>query len=401
MIQSEIEGQPYVSGMLTVNFYDIKSDKEVYSKEYKFLTKVDTSNPNLTGQLSYFLPYSDYRAVIAAKDVNKGGNYDSAKFSFILEKIPEDSYGLSDIQLANSINKSENEESPFYKNTYEIVPNPSILYGETSPVVFYYAELYNLNAGTNPEQLKLRRIVLNSKKEEMYNREKIVPRVNKSIVEVGTINVHKFPTGLYTFVLALLDTLNNTNYIKSKSFYVYNSHIKDTTTTTFSDAEFISSEFAFLGENELNEAFAIAKYIATNVEIEQWNKLTEIEGKQTFMFNFWKNRDLTPGTVENEFKRDYYKRVSYANEAFSSFNRKGWTTDRGRVYITYGNPSEINRYPSQVDTKPYEIWNYDELEGGVIFVFADLSGFGDYRMMHSSKRGELRDDDWMRRIQAL
>ena len=53
----------------------------------------------------------------------------------------------------------------------------------------------------------------------------------------------------------------------------------------------------------------------------------------------------------------------------------GWKTDRGRVLILYGEPNEIERFPNQMDKKPYEIWHYDDVEGGVIFVFADLSGF--------------------------
>jgi len=73
-------------------------------------------------------------------------------------------------------------------------------------------------------------------------------------------------------------------------------------------------------------------------------------------------------------------------------------SDRGRIFIIYGEPSEIERYPNQVDTKPYEIWYYNELEGGVVFVFGDLTGFSDYTLLHSTLRGELRDDNWLRRI---
>ena len=42
----------------------------------------------------------------------------------------------------------------------------------------------------------------------------------------------------------------------------------------------------------------------------------------------------------------------------------GWKTDRGRIFILYGEPSEIERFPNQMDTKPYEIWHYNDIEGG-------------------------------------
>ncbi|HSD62676.1 MAG TPA: GWxTD domain-containing protein, partial [Ignavibacteriaceae bacterium] len=99
-------------------------------------------------------------------------------------------------------------------------------------------------------------------------------------------------------------------------------------------------------------------------------------------------------------KKEYFGRVEKANKLYTNIQRKGWKTDRGRVLLLYGDPSEIERYPNQVDTKPYEIWHYNDLEGGVIFIFADLTGFSDYQLVHSTKRGEIQDVDWQNRINA-
>ena len=66
--------------------------------------------------------------------------------------------------------------------------------------------------------------------------------------------------------------------------------------------------------------------------------------------------------------------------------------------MLYGEPTEIERYPNQIDTRPYEIWHFTEMEGGVYFIFADITGFSDYTLVNSTKRGELRDDNWQRRI---
>jgi len=68
------------------------------------------------------------------------------------------------------------------------------------------------------------------------------------------------------------------------------------------------------------------------------------------------------------------------------------------VYLVYGQPSEIDRYPNQTDTRPYEIWYYYDMEGGGQFIFGDITGFSDFMLLHSTKRGELRDDGWQRRI---
>ncbi|GBD89470.1 hypothetical protein BMS3Abin04_00175 [bacterium BMS3Abin04] len=78
--------------------------------------------------------------------------------------------------------------------------------------------------------------------------------------------------------------------------------------------------------------------------------------------------------------------------------KKGFKTDRGRVYLEYGPPDQIDRYPNQTGQKPYEVWQYQSIEGGVIFIFADLTGYSDYELLTSTKRGEVRDDNWQRRI---
>ncbi|HQJ47156.1 MAG TPA: GWxTD domain-containing protein, partial [Ignavibacteriaceae bacterium] len=101
---------------------------------------------------------------------------------------------------------------------------------------------------------------------------------------------------------------------------------------------------------------------------------------------------------ENEYFRQYLQRVALSNERFTSMGKPGWKTDRGRVYLLYGEPTEIERYPNQLETRPYEIWQYTDIEGGVFFIFGDLTGFSDYTLINSTKRGELRDDNWARRI---
>jgi GWxTD domain-containing protein len=116
------------------------------------------------------------------------------------------------------------------------------------------------------------------------------------------------------------------------------------------------------------------------------------------MNDFWKARDQFSDTPQNEFFLSYFQRVEVANARYNTLSRQGWKTDRGRIYLMYGEPTEIERYPSQIETRPYEIWQYTEIEGGVFFIFADLLGFSDYNLIHSTKRGELRDDNWTRRI---
>lgn len=100
--------------------------------------------------------------------------------------------------------------------------------------------------------------------------------------------------------------------------------------------------------------------------------------KQAFFKRFWKERDPNPATAKNELMDEYFKRVNYANRQFSSFNLKGWLSDRGRILVKFGAPDDIERHPFEIDTRPYEIWRYYSLRK--TFLFQDYSGFGDYRL---------------------
>ena len=68
--------------------------------------------------------------------------------------------------------------------------------------------------------------------------------------------------------------------------------------------------------------------------------------------------------------------------------------ERGRVLLTYGRPDEIVKTPVQRQGKPYETWTYNNLENGSIFIFADLRGFGQYELIHSTYSQELNNPNW-------
>ena len=70
--------------------------------------------------------------------------------------------------------------------------------------------------------------------------------------------------------------------------------------------------------------------------------------------------------------------MNYANEHFSGLAMDGWLTDRGRIFIKFGPPDDIERHPFELETRPYEIWRYYSLRK--VFLFQDYTGFGDYRL---------------------
>jgi GWxTD domain-containing protein len=136
-------------------------------------------------------------------------------------------------------------------------------------------------------------------------------------------------------------------------------------------------------------------YIITDEERKAFKKLATDDERERFIEEFWRRRDPDPDTDENEFKEEYYERIAYANEHFSS-GIPGWKTDRGRIWIMYGKPDETETHPmggayerpsyeggGSTTTYPFEIWFYRYLPGvgsGIEIEFVDPTGSGEYRI---------------------
>jgi GWxTD domain-containing protein len=131
--------------------------------------------------------------------------------------------------------------------------------------------------------------------------------------------------------------------------------------------------------NNIDMLISQLQYIANETEMKHMkNGKTGVEKQKRFI-EFWKSKDPSPNTRRNEVMIEYYKRIKHADKNFSTPYDEGWKSDMGMVYIIYGQPNNIERHPYEMDAKPYEVWDYYELNRQ--FVFVDNTGFGDYRLV--------------------
>jgi GWxTD domain-containing protein len=136
-------------------------------------------------------------------------------------------------------------------------------------------------------------------------------------------------------------------------------------------------------------------YIISDEERSAFLQLQTNEEREQFIEAFWQRRDPTPDTVENEFKEEHYRRIAYANERFSS-GIPGWRTDRGRIYIMWGPPDQIETHSAgstynrpmsegggQTQVYGFDDWNYHYMEGigqNITIEFVDPTGTGEYHI---------------------
>ncbi len=125
-------------------------------------------------------------------------------------------------------------------------------------------------------------------------------------------------------------------------------------------------------------------YIITTHERDVFLHLQTDKERDMFIEAFWKQRDPTPGTPQNEFREEHYQRFKYANDIYGrSSPVPGWKTDRGRTYIILGPPKNVDSYSNVQNVYPVEIWFYygDPALGlptGFNVIFFKRNGTGDY-----------------------
>ncbi|MFQ5500411.1 MAG: GWxTD domain-containing protein, partial [Candidatus Zixiibacteriota bacterium] len=148
----------------------------------------------------------------------------------------------------------------------------------------------------------------------------------------------------------------------------------------------------------LEDRINLLKYQLTPNEKMTLERLTNI-GQENFIRQFWRDHAVPPqGSARNrEELVQWYDHVARAF-ADNVSHKSGWATDRGRVYLTYGPPSEVEEFPAPITGPPFEVWFYRQLREGKVFVFVDWSGSHDYRMEHSDVLGEKFSQDWDDRI---
>lgn len=227
----------------------------------------------------------------------------------------------------------------------------------------------------------------------------IIPVIDTSIqsinVEViGTITKNKYEVKDYFISKIKIDTCNGQNYLSfskdnfytTKNFIIknftdkyYDESIKITVKNPLDEKSEQSFNKIIYWENRpislLNIEFAI-KALGSIEKYEVVDSLlvAKTNTPEEKLFNYWKKYDPDTSTIYNELMTEFYRRVDYAVQNFSSFGANdGHLTDRGKIYVKYGKPSFINR-SSSVSGEMTEVWTYKNLNRKFIFIDEKNSG---------------------------
>jgi GWxTD domain-containing protein len=338
-----------------------KGKKEVagdaHTRELLVSRYADTQaiGTDVTDHLTFRLPPGKYRIELILTDLNA----ERPSFTTLPVEVPALASGqiwITDLHLGTVESDSTHAA---------LTPNPSRTFGEELPRFAASGEVVdNRPAASQDSTFALSYRVLNELQAVVAYGDTSIGRRGQRTPFLIRPAFGPLEAGSYRFVLELTRPLVKTKGQKKP-------------TPIRREKAFTVVPSAASAAIDLKTALEVLRYIATDAELAEMDRLRAQEERRSFWEAFWRRRDPTPETPRNEAMEEFYKRVRYADQRFG-VGGPGWKTDMGRIYIQYGQPDEIVRNPFRFDGPPEEIWYY--YQSRRTFTFVDRDGFGRYEL---------------------
>ncbi|HBF89204.1 MAG TPA: hypothetical protein DDX39_11230 [Bacteroidales bacterium] len=402
----------------TVKFVKNKNDKYQASVEITMLFKQNDTirsvdkytlnSPEIDDTLQVFPNFIDlqrnslkngtYIFEFSIRDINT----DVKPFIYkdaITVDYNESTFAFSDFEIVEKYSKTENV-NVLSKNGYDMVPYVSNFFPENIDKLIYYCELYNSDKLMADSSIFLINYYIENKIDNKpLSDYKLFRKLSPSklYVHFSEFNIEKLPSGNYNIVLEIRDKENNLLKMHKYNFLRSNPAFDDKKYDYLSQIGDVSFVDLFTSADTLREHLRSLRPISDNFEVifaENQIKGDDIQTMRNFFYGFWKKRN-----AESPYQAwlDYYKNVRAVNEFYNTAIKKGYETDRGRVYLQYGPPNTINEEKYETSSYPYEIWQYNEIAGKTnrkfLFYNPDLVD-DDYVLLHSDMPGEISNKNW-------
>ncbi len=349
---------------------------------------------NFMDQQRITLANGKYEFEISIKDVNaKVDPFISTQILTI--DYPKDKLSISDIELVESLKKTT-EKSIISKSGYDILPYTSDFYSEDFQKIAFYAELYNADKTIGKDEGFLINYFIESQEtgKLVGNYSGFARETAKQVnVILNSFTIEKLPSGNYNLVIEARNKQNDL-LIQKKIFF---QRSNPEATPLLISEDYLNSFVAQISKENLKEYIASVEPISTNVEINfATNQLKggDEDLMRLYFYNFWVTRNNSDPEAEwNKYKEN----VELANKMFATSIKKGYVTDRGRVFLKYGKPNTRSVFPSEPNAYPYEIWHYYKVgqfsNKKFVFYSPDVVT-NDYPLLHSDMPGHIYYPQW-------
>jgi GWxTD domain-containing protein len=345
------------------------------------------------------IPNGTYDFEIQLADQNK--NVPATPYTqTVVVDFPADKPSFSGIELVKTYTKSESA-SLLTKSGYDLIPYTYTFFPENESKMTFYCELYNMGKVVDAGQKFIISYFIESFESNLRLNE--FSRVKKEIsrevnILLTEIAIENLASGNYNLVVEARNQQNEV--ISSKKLFFQ--RINPKAQVPLSDIQATETVNTFV-ENITN-LDTIREYInstypiATGIEkafIREPLKKADLRTMQQFLYSFWSHRD--PVNTKQSFL-NYNAMIYKVQMNFGTPIKKGYQTDRGRVYLQYGPPNTRSTQYSEPSNYPYEIWQYYTLNNSqsnrkFVFYSPDMVT-SDFQLLHSDATGEINNPRW-------
>ena len=362
--------------------------------------KTDSTIDNIIDLQRFQLSNNHYLIEVEIKDLfsNDSAQKHSEKFSLEFDK---NEICFSDIELIDSYWQT-NEISKITKSGYAIVPLVTDYFSPEFTKIAYYFEIYNSDKYFNNTAYILRESIKIKETGNIagnFNRVKKL-KANSITPILSSFNLENLPTGNYQLVTQIRDS-NNLIVIENKLDFKRTNLRNDLNLTNLNAINFSNTFASRLKADSLTEYIRCLSPIASSFEstlIDYKTEKMSDSTKRQFFYSFWYNRNNTNPQKSWE---DYKLKVQEVENMFATKIKRGYQTERGRIYLKYGPPNTITDRPNEPSAYPYQIWHYYKIgrfnNKRFIFYLPDLVT-NDYEILHSDLQGEYFNNKWQTQL---
>lgn len=382
-----------------------QNDSIIFADKYKLSSPLininDSTKPDFLDQFRISIAEGVYQLEFELRDVHElaSENTPLTYKEILVINFPKDSLCMSGIELIESFQKATNKNK-YTKSGIDLIPYPTNYYPPTAEVITFYAELYNMEKVLGKGSEFLITYALESQDNELgleaYTKFQ-KQMANSTNVVFNQFSIKDLPSGNYNIVIEVKNNENESILIKKQLIQRSNPRI----TVSLDDLDNMSIQNSFAGK--YSDKDILYKHIQSLSPISSSKERTfafthlekaEHELMQKYFLHFWEQRDqLAPEQAWNT----YQELLAKVDKEFGTPIREGYETDRGRVYLQYGQANTVAKMDQEPTSYPYEIWHYYKLEkqSNVKFIFynPDLVT-NDYELLHSTYIGEIFDVAW-------
>ena len=396
-LRNNLDTSNYDKSVEVLQYIENNKNEIVDFKKYNISGNAEIINRNgILDQQRFSLVDGEYTINLKLKDINDTTNKEEHLQKISLIKATKTMF--SDIELLDSYWKSDSS-TKLNKSGIEMIPLVTTYFGPEFNKLAYYSEIYfDEETKKNHESLLLTQSILIKESGEIAGQYNKLKKVSTSSVFpiLNSFDLNNLPTGNYILKLNLID--KNQQLINSQELSFQRTNLNNSMKLNRLNAVSIMNTFAHdLPSDSLNEFMKCLVPLASNLEkniID--NKLEEIDDtlKRQFIYSFWYNRyPSDPALFWNKYKNE----VKKTNQLFGTKVRRGYQTDRGRIYLKYGPPNTITDRPNEPSAYPYQVWHYYKIgrfnNKRFIFYLPDLVS-NDYVILHSNLQGEYFNNNW-------